>query len=218
MQRLATCLFYVLSTLVVCCISQVAEAQDSYYLEDQRVLLYKIINWSYDAPTDELQKLCGDAVLCQSEGSVQLHYHDDQKNITIHPPDGFGTLLAIAPEEKKYRAFGDIYPLDVFANTTVLLTHSETPSSSSWSILIENVTGDGTRYLESLKAELVFQIHGKISGWRSGKVALTPSEENFHTCNGLGVEASLFTPILKVLNEKSGQIVMEFHLDWVEKQ
>jgi len=90
-------------TVVLVCVSMpnYTVCAEKYYIDDNRVLLYKIINWWYDSLVEESQQLCGRTIRCQSNGNIQIEYDADKMRLKLKTRESFADLLSVFKQCEK---------------------------------------------------------------------------------------------------------------------
>jgi hypothetical protein len=66
---------------------------DTYTVDGQPVLLYKIIQWWYDAPVTQAPWICGRALSCRTRTPLRVTYLPSARRLTLHIEAGFAELV-----------------------------------------------------------------------------------------------------------------------------
>ncbi len=68
---------------------------ETCYLDNNYVLLYKIINWWNDSQTDEDNIICGNFLKCEATGISQVRYNAEKELLTIKTDSNIQDILSI---------------------------------------------------------------------------------------------------------------------------
>ncbi|WP_028584254.1 hypothetical protein [Desulfogranum mediterraneum] len=64
------------------------------YLDDNFVLLYKIINWWNTSLPEDDTLLCGETLRCQHTGKIKVSYRPEARILTLNILDQFGDMVS----------------------------------------------------------------------------------------------------------------------------
>ena len=164
-------------TIVLAClhiINHDALCSETYYIDNNRVLLYKIINWWYDCLPEESNRLCGSLIKYQSKDNAQVEYYEAEMILKLQIKGGFADLLSIFKQCK--RCFGPSYlqctwlNKKYFGNGEAAIVPNELPTIRAF--VINNIDKKQVRLIRSAEKDIVFVLEGVIGGLLNGKIAL----------------------------------------------
>lgn len=173
-------LFFILIIQAVFINSPSYAATERYYIDDQPVLLYKVINWWYDSLPDQSQQLCGHRIKYTFSTDTASSYNADSRQLAIFLPSSFADLLSIFKtgdhcfgpsrlhcEWINGKYFGQSKALDILpaaggVNRLVFDNFSEADALS-----VKNTVG-----------KLSLSLEGAVGGLMNGKIALFTSCES----------------------------------------
>lgn len=191
----------------------IAACSENYYINNSRVLLYKIINWWYDSLPEDSQRLCGELIRCRSERNVQIEYDTDGMKIRFYTKESFADLLSVfKPCEpcwgpsflqltwlnKKYFGHGRYLP-------------STDRDSHLNSFIFGEIEGIHAEKIQSIVDAIGLELEGAICGLMNGKISLHHSGELLKTCPADGKRQDEDSPItLKIVNFQTEEVLAKF--------
>lgn len=194
-----------------------AAGAEFYYIEDNRVLLYKIINWWYDALPEEAEQLCGDVIRHHNQGKIHSSYNAGQKTLVLHLPGGFANLLSAA-EHGIAVSRPSVYACSQlsrkhFGNGTSSVTIEEFPITNSYTFRFQPVNTGQYRKILSMLDTLQVILEGTIGGLQNGKIALYTSNRNLYDCTSNSLSAPAYPPpSLKIVKPDTQELLAEYCL------
>lgn len=189
--------------------------QETCYVEDNYVLLYKMINWWNDSSPEDDTLLCGNRIRCLSSKSVTSEYNAAEKRLSFEVAGDFGEL--ISPLKQCDRCFGPSY----FQCTRLNEKYFPEMSCAEIEVLrgninqvsIQNISGNLAANFKSVEKNLVFVVEGRIGGLllTDGRIALHTSGSFLKTCSESFAEESNKIPISLTINDiNAGAVVARF--------
>lgn len=161
-----------------------AHGSEAYYLAGKRVLLYKVINWCYDCPGGEADRLCGARATCRSTGGTRVSYDESQQAVSLHLAGGFADLLSIAkPDEPG----GLPYLTCAWLSETYFGRGRAdevpwTETSRERILTIRQVDKHHGRGLRGIENDIVVELHGRVGGLLSGRLSLYRPGDSIRSC------------------------------------
>lgn len=203
--------------LILCCIPRLSTTSELYFLDNSQVLIYKIINWWYHAPTEESGQLCGKNLRYVNTGESNVSYVENGSAIKISIDDGFASMLSIVKEceacSKPYSSQSAWLNDEYFPGASATLTIEESVFTNEYSILIEKTTNGTFAKIKGNKKQLVFTLIGRVQGLQNGKVALNPKSDFLKKCFDEGPKKSPGSLVyLVVTNSVDGSTLMKFNI------
>jgi len=188
MKRLFIIFFVVIDLLLIhktsFCKEEVSFASEPCYIDNNYVLLYKIINWWNDALPGEDAGLCGSTIRCESNNHIRIEYKN--QTISLLYSGYFDDLLSIFKECKE--CFGPSYFECTWLNNRYFdkMDASSVPLISKKIKIIQfnNMSKKHAELILNLQGNIKFEIEGKICGLllKDGKVALHHSGAFLKRC------------------------------------
>lgn len=209
-NRLLKSVFFLLCSLLAV---QHAFCAETYFIGDQPVLLYKVINWWYDSLPAESGALCGKPIQCRNEGNAGIEYDALKKEVTINIRGGLAGMLLT------FKACGDCYGPSRFhctwlnrnmfkgGDATVVVVDSTVIQGFSFSPVEREQAG----IIQTMADDLRFELEGVIGGLADGRVALHASAGLLKHCSAASDDQANFYPIsLRIMNSKNNDVIAEF--------
>jgi hypothetical protein len=82
--------------LLICCLAvggRTFADIDTYTIDGQPVLLYKIIQWWYEAPDAQAPWICGRTLACRTRSPVEISFMPDNRRINLRFETDFADLI-----------------------------------------------------------------------------------------------------------------------------
>jgi len=202
-------------TIVLSCfliINHGAFCSETYYIDNNRVLLYKVINWWYDCLPEESSLLCGSLIKCQSKGNVQVEYNEAEMILSLQIKGGFANLLSIFKQCEQ--CFGPYLKCTwlnkkFFGRGEALIVSNEVPTMSAF--IINNIDKKQGRLIRSIEKDIIFELEGVIGGLLNGKIALHQAGNFIKDCSGDLQNRNDSSPIsLKIINPHTKEVLAKY--------
>ena len=190
-----------------------AFCSETYYLENNRVLLYKIINWWYDCLPEESTQLCGSLVKCQSKGDTQVEYNETEMVLKLQIRGGFGRLLSIFKQCEK--CYGPSYLKCIwfnkkyFGSGEAVIVTTDLPTVGDF--IFNNIDNIHSRRIKSIEEDIVFELEGKVGGLLNGRIALHHAGNFIRTCPKVSQRNDEFSSTtLKIINSYTEEVLAKY--------
>ncbi len=191
-----------------------AHCQEDYFIEDEWVLLYKVVNWWYTCLEPDAQWLCGQSVRFESHGEIRVS-GEGRKMDLILPKECAGQLsLFRKTKVKNYFKLAWQHP-DYFP-----VSRGITLPSGLYSLDRFSVTGipkEDRRAIRSLIPLLGIQIQGRIRGLTNNRIALYPVDSTTKNQIRSCPEPEDGTPFpisLAIIHTPSGETLARYEMAW----
>ena len=190
-----------------------ALGSETYYIENNRVLLYKIINWWYDCLPEESNRLCGSPVRYMNTGNARVDYDEPEMKLKLHIHGGFGELLSIFKQCKD--CYGPSYLKCIWLNREYFghgegkAIRYEIPAISHFAF--NHVDMSHFRRMKRIEENIVFKLEGTIGGLLNGRISLHHAGTFIQSCAEVfeGKGESLTTTI-KIINSGTEEILAKY--------
>lgn len=158
-------------------------ANFAYTIDDQPVLLYKIIQWWYDAQAADAPWVCGRTLACHTTDPIQITYVQSDRRLSLRFEAGFAELVSAgAPEagvpSMDLRATG-LDP-NYFGDVTAKLCPD--PACALGRICVEGVAPDQADRLAAMGDRLEVVLAGTVCGLVDGRIALAHGQGLLKVC------------------------------------
>lgn len=167
-------------------VHQKARGAETYYIDNQRVLLYKIINWWYDCLPEASTQLCGSRLKYVNQGNALVHYVESEKELILGINGGFAELLSIINQCKGcYSPSGfkcTWLNRNYFGKGEAIVIGKGLPDQ--WKFAIRNVDKVHLQLIRTIARHIQFVVEGHIGGLMSGRIALHRGGDFLKTCPG----------------------------------
>lgn len=193
-------------------------SQESYFLNDQRVLLYKIINWWYDANPAEAGQICGDRLRYENNRGWNLHESENEIRLTLAGGQDCGSLVSLKSRCDHssftfYRAQADWVNTQHFEESEISFVYEERPTNNRCTIVIDNVSQHLLERMRTGFTELKLTISGRVNGLGNGKVALLSGGDCYQRCPiPPAADRQQETVRIDLVNSSSGESLARFML------
>lgn len=147
---------------------------ETYYINNSRVLLYKLINWWYDCLPDESDALCGSLVKYERRSHVIVEYDKNTKNLILKTEGGFAAQLSVPNLKCTW--------LDKTYFGGSKLSDITTQQFSAGEVTVKNIDVHQYRRIQNILQYLMFELEGKIVGLLNGQIALHRTSPLIKTC------------------------------------
>ena len=174
------------SLIIILCLPHATFSQERYLLEGNQVLLYKMINWWYFAPSEDSATLCGEFLEYRNIGNAKIRILENDSVAEISFADGFAPLLSVigecetcsTPASTQARWINTKY----FEGSKATLHIEESPHTNIFSIYIENIEKSASKVLKENQNQLAFILTGTVQGLQNGKIGLHPAGDILGKC------------------------------------
>jgi len=183
-----------------------------YYIDDKRILLYKILNRWNISEIKDYNDPCGRNIKAKLSNGIGLSYKKELKSVTISFKNEFAKLLAPFSEDentknKKFfqlKWFNTIY----LKNPISKIEPSSTNGISK--IVLKNISYIEFQKLQAIKNNIEIELEGIIYGVfnKSSKLALNSSGRFFRKCENI----KKYGAVLKIKNKNSNELLVEYSM------
>ena len=161
-----------------------AFCSETYFSKNNRVLLYKIINWWYDSLPGESGHLCNSPIKYQNKGHARVEYNENKEILGIKIIGGLGDQLSIFKQcedcsgpsyfrctwlNPKY--FGTGEAATVLADEQIISTFT-----------IHHIDKFHGQLIKRIEKNIVFEIEGTICGLLNGQISLHQAANLIKAC------------------------------------
>jgi len=205
-------------TIVLSCFhiaNHEAFCSETYYINNNRVLLYKIINWWYDCLPDEENKLCGSLIKCRNKDNAQVQYNEAEMILKLKIKGGFADQLSIFKQCKQ--CFGPSYlkcswlNKKYFGSGEAGIVSNDLPAISAF--IINNIDKYHGRQIQSIEKNIVFELEGAIGGLLNGQIALHQVGNFIKTCPAASHGRDNSLPFsLKIINSSTKEVLAKYYV------
>jgi len=206
--------------LVLLCIhifSFDAFCEETYRIDNNRVLLYKIINWWYDCLPDECDLFCGKTVECDNRGNAEIEYSAADMTLKLKVKGGFADLFSIfkackdcyGPSYLECRQLNRKY----FGNGKAVGIHAGFRGFNEF--VFNAISSSQAQSVRNIKDDIKFVLKGRIGGLVGGKVALHQAGQFQKACPKDPKNQKAAFPItLKIVNAQTDEILAIYSIGW----
>lgn len=200
-------------TIVLVCVSTIPSyvaCSEKYYINNNQVLLYKIINWWYDSLPEESHQLCGSFIRCQTKGNVQIEYDAIEMKLRLNAKESFAELLSIFKQCEQ--CWGPSYLKSTWLNKEYFgdgkfITSTDKYSTVN-SYIFAHIEKTHAQKIQSIVDVIGLEFEGVICGLMDGKIALHHSGKQLKTCRaGSEKQDENFPITLKFVNSQTEEIL-----------
>ena len=193
--------------------SNYAACSEEYYINNDKVLLYKIINWWYDCLPEESRQICGNLIICQAKGNIQIEYDAVEMKLRLNTKESFADLISIFKECEQ--CWGPSYfeltwiNKEYFGNGLFITSTDKYSALNSY--IFAHVKRINAQRIQSIVDVIGLELEGTICGLMNGKIALHYSGKLLKTCQVDKDKQDEHFPItLKIVNFQTEEILAKF--------
>ena len=183
-----------------------AVCSEKYYINNNKVLLYKIINWWYDSLPEESHQICGSLIRCQTKDNIRIEYNAIEMKLRFNAKESFADLLSIFKECKQ--CWGPSYLELTWLNKEYFGDGKFMTSADKYSYTFSHIERTNAQRIQSLADVIGLELEGVICGLMNGKIALHHSGNLLKTCQTDSEKQDKIFPItLKIVNYQTEEIL-----------
>lgn len=191
--------------------------EETCYIDDSPLLLYKTINWWYDSLPEESSMLCGKPIKCINKGNARVEYDEPNKKIRIKITGGFANMLSVFKTCERCYGPTNLQSLsinpDYFMNSPTTIAPAASSTMNSFGF--NNINKEQALMLKSVEKDLVFMVEGVIGGLCNGKITLHESGDLLKYCRGPFFGKYDNYPIcIKIIDDRNKKILAEYTMAW----
>jgi len=210
-------------TIVLVCVSTTsnyAACSEEYYINNDKVLLYKIINWWYDSFPEESHQICGNLIRCRAEGNIQIEYDAIEMKIRLNAKESFADLLSVFKQCEQ--CWGPSYLKLTWLNEKYFgdgkfITSTDKYSSLN-SYIFTHIERTNAQRIQSIVDVIGLELEGVICGLMNGKIALHHSGKLLKTCQvDKEKQDEHFSITLKIVNFQTEEKLAKFSVIFDDK-
>ncbi len=200
-------------TIVLVCVFTMpnyAVCFEKYYINNNQVLLYKIINWWYDSLPEESHQLCGYLIRCQDKGNFQIQYDAIEMKLRFNAKESFADLLSIFKQCEQ--CWGPSYLKLTWLNKEYFgdgqFIASTDKDSTVNSYIFAHIERTHAQQIQSIVDVIGIELEGVICGLMNSKIALHNAGKLLKTCQaGSEKQDENFPITLKIVNSQTEEIL-----------
>lgn len=171
---------------------------ETYAIDNQRVLIYKIIAWWYDCLPEEAQALCGREIFWQSSRQVRVTYDATKGRLQLQLGDGLADRLSL-PSPLKPILLNPLY--------FNLKTQPALVDPAAGSFVFSGVDKKNAERFRGIEERIAVDPAGEITGLEDGRIALWPSTQRIKFCPP---QENISAVRLSIINTIAGEVLAEF--------
>lgn len=187
---------------------------EKYYIGNQNVLLYKIINWWYDRQPEKNLVLCGEKIKCINIGNVFIEYTESTSVIKFFIQEGFADQLSIF--KTCDGCFGPSYLRCTWQNKKYLGKGDANSITNLNQFIFVHIDKIQAKMLKDIEKDIVFVVEGHILGLtNNGEIALHNTGAILKKCPNDTDEKGRISPItVTIKNNSTDEIIAQYIAVW----
>lgn len=166
----------ILSFFLLLLMTSHAVSFESCSIDEDRVIVYKVINWWYDCLEVDSRLLCGKNLRCSLTGQIDIRYNPKKQTLILKLDKGLGELISIGAVNP---IAGQLNP-DFFGKAKA--GHIRSNDHGIREIGFQEVPPDHADKLKRLQGRMMITLTGMITGLKNGKLALDSEEDFIRSC------------------------------------
>ena len=187
---------------------------DTYTIDGQPVLLYKIIQWWYEAPEAQAPWICARTLACRTRHPVEISFSPDDRRISLRFETEFADLIwpEIGGSDKSRLYLYPIWTDPVFLNGGTHASGTDL-GNRSFRLSLVGVTPDQAQQWMRLADGLELVLSGPVCGLADDRVALADGPALLKTCpQGAAPGSAPRAMTLTLRHRPTGRILAIFSL------
>lgn len=184
-------------------------ANFAYTIDEQPVLLYKIIQWWYDAPAADAPWACGRTLTCRTADPIQITYAQNDRRLSLQFEAGFAELVSAGTPEAGSPSM-DLRATwldpNYFGDVTAKLCPD--PGCPLGRLCIEGVASDQAPRLAAMGNHIEVVLAGTVCGLVDGRIALTHGQGLLKVCPASASPATPSRPVTLALRNRDADAVL----------
>ena len=209
--------FYLhLSITIVSCseVNFIDNLSEKYYIDNQNVLLYKIINWWYDSQPRENSLICGKAIKCDNIGNAFIEYTKSRSVLKVSIQNGLADQLSIF--KTCDGCSGPSYLRCTWQDEKYFGKGKAAPTKNLNQFTFLDIDKIHARILKDIEKEIVFVVEGNILGLMTdGKIALHNTGTILKKCPGdTDKKGDIFPITVMIKNARYDEIIARYLATW----
>ncbi|MCP4233210.1 MAG: hypothetical protein GY770_06445 [Aestuariibacter sp.] len=190
-------------------------SSELFYIDNQRVLLYKIINRLYLQNPGEFEVLCGTTLRYENDGNITVEYSDTQNVLKLKLDYGFTDMLSIAQKCEHCPGATYLVANDLngayFGSGSASPLHGELESIQAFRF--SNVGSSEAKQIRRIEKEISITLTGVVGGLflEEGRVALHRADSSLNRCpENVGSKEVNHPVSLRVINSRTKEVLAEY--------
>jgi len=192
-------------------------AIERYYIDQQPVLLYKIINWWYNCLPDDCDLFCGKTIFCANQGNVNIENNKQGSDLILRVNGKFGEMLSpfrqseafFGPNRLQCKWLNEKYFGDGVAEDS-----KDTVNGVS-KFHYRSVSDRHVELLKEVEKDMGVILTGVIGGFINGKIALHQAGKMPNHCSiGNTDNQEQFPITMKIVNSRTAEVLAEYTALW----
>jgi hypothetical protein len=187
---------------------------DTYTIDGQPVLLYKIIQWWYDAPDIQAPWICGRTLTCRTRAPIEVTYSSGNGRLRLDIEAEFAELVwpKIAGSGKVRLHLYPIRTDPAYLNDSARASCSDIGNRPA-GLSMEAVTQEQAQRWMRSAADLELVLSGPVLGLMDDRVALVDDAALYKTCPPTALSPSgSRTMTLTLRHRPTRQVLVVFSL------
>ncbi|MFH1168801.1 MAG: hypothetical protein V1852_32755 [Pseudomonadota bacterium] len=208
----------VVTFLLIQLYSSTVFCSEDYYVDDNRTLLYKIINWWYDCIPKDCNLYCGAAIKCTNQGNTEVEYNEGNRTLTLRIKGGFANLLSALKKSDRYSTSSCLRC--TWQNKKYLGSGKADATFDLNEYIINDISKHNALSIAGIRDEILFVIEGNIGGLsEDGTVVLHQSGPFLKNCPGKSDGEDPNSPVsVKVINAQANEVIIEYQANWASME
>lgn len=191
-------------------------------LDDNYVLLYKVINWWNDCLPEDAYMPCHNRIACQSQGGATIDYNNGDRVLRIQVDRRFAGLLSVFKECEHCQGPSSLEPVwldkEIFGNgEAAVLRGAET---NIHSLTFNAITREQAIRIKDIANDLAFVVEGRVQGLllNEGRIALHQAGKFLKACpDDPRYNKGSFPISLKIVNSRTGEALVQYDAVYDDK-
>lgn len=177
-------------------------------IDGQPVLLYKITQWWYDAPTADSPWICGRTLACRTREAIDIRYAPEGRRLTLRFDKAFAELVSAGPAGTALNTSW-VNP-DYFDAVTAHLC--PVPANPLGRLCIDAVRPGQASRLTAMADHLEVILSGPVRGLAGDRIALFHGQGLLKTCPTNTSASKDLQPVTLTLRQRHIDTVLAIFL------
>ena len=193
-------------------------ATEKYYIDQQPVLLYKIINWWNNCLPDDCDLFCGKTIFCTDQGNVNIEKETPGSDLILRVNGEFAEMLA--PFRQSEASFGPNrwhckWLNEKYFGDGIAEDYKDTSTNGGREFRFRSVSNKHAVLLQEVEKDIGVVLNGVIGGLINSKIALHGAGNMSNHCFKSNANNQEQYPItLMIVNAKTTEVLVEYTALW----
>ena len=192
-------------------------ATEKYYIDQQPVLLYKIINWWNNCLPDDCDLFCGKTIAYTDQGNVNIERNSQGDDLTLRVNGTFAQMISPFRQSKAFFGPNRLqckWLNEKYFGNGIAEDFTDTANGVS-KLRFQSVSHRHAELLKTVEKDIGVVLSGVIGGLMNSKIALHQAGKMPNHCVKVRTNGQEQYPIhMKIINAQTTEVLAEYTAMW----